>query len=403
MRPSHRALCLLSVVAAACARDEPRAPIATVRDSAGVEIVENRWAPGEVAEGWAVEAAPLVEIGVLEGDEALQLFRVAGGALLADGRIALVNAGTREVRIFSPDGAPDTVFGGDGDGPGEFREPQLADARGDTLIVYDLTLRRATVWHPERGIVREFGVGGEGGGFPVPQGAFEDGSIVFGGGMSFSSQTGFPSGLIRQSSTFASVSPTGGDGAVFGEFPASEMFARVSGGGFSARSIPFGRITNAAVGDSTFYVGTQDAWEIRAYDTSGRLRRLVRVDRQALPVGADLRARFIDEALAQAEDEAERRRMRQTFDEIPFGDFVPPYGSLAVDALGHLWVSDAALPGEDVTGWSIFAPEGTLVGRLDLPAGARLLDIRADRLLARITDDLGVERVRLLRLHRPAA
>lgn len=90
---------------------------------------------------------------------------VPGGRLLSDGRIAVVNGGTNEVRLFHPDGTPDTIFGGAGDGPGEFRGISLAGAVGDSLILYDTRLRRTTVWHPARGVVREFGVGGEGGGF----------------------------------------------------------------------------------------------------------------------------------------------------------------------------------------------------------------------------------------------
>lgn len=395
-------IALAGALAGGCA-EEAALPIATVRDSAGIAIVENRWAPEEVSAGWGVAAEPRLDIGVMEGDEALQLFNVSGGVLLSDGRIAVVNGGTQEVRVFRPDGTPDTVFGGEGDGPGEFRNPSLVGSRGDTLVLYDLTLRRATLWHPSAGIVREFAVGGEGGGFPVPQGLFADGGIAFGGGMSFSSQTGFPSGRVRPSSSFLAVTPEGRPAATFGEYPGAEMFARVSDAGFTARSIPFARVTTSVAGDSMLWVGTQDAWEILGFVSTGALRRIVRVDRPSVPVTEALRDRYIAEALADAEDEAERRRLRQTFQEMPFGETVAPYGALRLDALGDLWVADGTVPGAAETGWSIFDPAGRMIGRVVLPANVRLLDIESDRILAVARDDLEIEHVRVLGLERPSA
>ena len=71
---------------------------ATVRDSAGIEIVENA-IPDASPISIAATDEPLLSIGTIEGNEASQLHRVEDGIRLPDGRLAILNAGTHEVRI----------------------------------------------------------------------------------------------------------------------------------------------------------------------------------------------------------------------------------------------------------------------------------------------------------------
>lgn len=92
---------------------------------------------------WALSAEPVLRIGVVEGDEAYQLHDVRDAVRLPDGRIALAHQGTREVRIYGPDGAFLTRSGGEGDGPGEWRlVAGIHDLGGDTLLVEDPRLDR---------------------------------------------------------------------------------------------------------------------------------------------------------------------------------------------------------------------------------------------------------------------
>ncbi|MGW8266986.1 MAG: hypothetical protein ACWGSQ_11490 [Longimicrobiales bacterium] len=51
-------------------------------------------------ETWRLSEAPILEIGVREGEEAYQFFRVGGSVRLADGRIVVANTGARELRVF---------------------------------------------------------------------------------------------------------------------------------------------------------------------------------------------------------------------------------------------------------------------------------------------------------------
>ncbi|MCH7563401.1 MAG: hypothetical protein IH968_06195 [Gemmatimonadetes bacterium] len=94
-------------------------------------------------EQWALSPEPTVSIGVVEGDEPYQLHGASSSVRLPDGRIAVVNGGSDEVRFFGENGEFLGSFGGDGDGPGEFRDPsRIRYLRGDTLQVWDQRKRR---------------------------------------------------------------------------------------------------------------------------------------------------------------------------------------------------------------------------------------------------------------------
>ncbi len=92
---------------------------------------------------WSLSSEPLLEIGVREGPEAYQLHRVTGSVRLPGGRILVANAGSRELRLFSPEGEFLRAVGADGEGPGEFRYPsKIRRLSADSILVWDRSLRR---------------------------------------------------------------------------------------------------------------------------------------------------------------------------------------------------------------------------------------------------------------------
>jgi hypothetical protein len=337
----------------------------------------------------------------MDGPEEQQLSEVGGATRLPDGRLVIVDGGSRQVRVYGPDGSFLARHGREGDGPGEFRSPRLAGRLGDTLVIYDGDQRRVTLLHPDGGFERSFSVGSEGGGYPVARGMFADGTVNFGGGMRFSSDEGFPSGLIRPPSSFRAIRADGREGPVYGEFPGGEMFARASAQSFSAVGIPFGRSTTGVSGHSTFWVGTADRFEILAFGSDGSPSRVVRIDRPVLPVTAELRDAWIAERTEDAADAEARRAVLQRYQDVPSAPSVPAYGAMVVDALDHLWVADYELPGDEQTGWTVLDADGHLIGRVVLPARARVLEAGVDYLLLLRTDELDVERVEVWELIRP--
>ena len=73
------------------------------------------------------------------------------------------------------------------------------------------------------------------------------------------------------------------------------------------------------------------------------------------------------------------------------------------DALDHLWVEDYEAPGEEVDGvlWTVFDPEGRVLGFVDTPEGLEIYEIGADYILGKTEDEeFGVESVQVWRLAR---
>ncbi|HEX9728781.1 MAG TPA: hypothetical protein VGA37_09785 [Gemmatimonadales bacterium] len=391
---------------AACAGERATPPVAaTIRDSAGITIVENRMDTAAARAGWSISAAPTWAIGGLDVPDSQQLFRIGGARRLADGRLAVIDGGAAELRIYDATRALVKTLGRKGEGPGEFTEPRLAGVvPGDSLIVYDGRLRRVSVLHPDGGFVRSYQVGTEGGGYPVAFGITSDGGVAIGGGMFFSSTEGFPRGAVRPNSRYVVLAPDGSVRGDFGEVPAAEMFARSSSNGmFSFTSLPFGRITAAASAPDLLWMGTGDAWELRAYAHDAALRRIVRFDRPQQPVTDALRNAYLADLLEDAEDDNAARDLRDRFPDMPSPALVPPYQRLLVDALGSVWIGEYRLPGLDATTYTVIDAEGRAVGRVSAPAHTLLLDIGADYVLGVTLDELDVERLTLWALQRGAS
>lgn len=87
---------------------------------------------------WEVSSEPVFHLGVLEGDQHLQFFRISGLARLGDDRLVVANSGTQELRYFDAAGRFLDQGGGYGEGPGEFKFLRTIHALGpDSLIAFE--------------------------------------------------------------------------------------------------------------------------------------------------------------------------------------------------------------------------------------------------------------------------
>lgn len=341
---------------------------ATVRDSAGIRIVENPSPEGvrawrRTADQPALRIAP-------DGAGGPPLYQVTGAAVLADGRIALTDQGASAVRLFSPEGETVATLGAEGDGPGEFRQPTLVGVLpGDSLLVADVGARRLTVVHPDVGLVRTAAFPPDVGGFPLPQGALADGTVLLGGGFFFSPAAGGspPTGVAREPTRYHTVRSDGTLRADLGEFPGLEMFFEVSASGMRATGLPFGRAPVAAAGAEQVWLGASDRYEIEARDADGSVVQIVRADVDPAPVRpVDVEA-WREAQLADAADADERRAREARAARIPAAPTKPAYRTLLVDDDGRLWVSTFRDPGDDVPVYHVFGSDGVLLGSVTLP------------------------------------
>ena len=135
-----RSLALLLLAAAGCA---------------GGDAVEQASASGREIQRWRLSDAPAVRIGVVSGDPNHQLFQALSSLRLADGRIAVADAGASEVRFFDERGRYLSTSGRRGDGPGEFRRPsRIRFHAPDTLLVWDQQLWRTTFLGLDGSLIR---------------------------------------------------------------------------------------------------------------------------------------------------------------------------------------------------------------------------------------------------------
>ena len=387
----------------ACSTGDASAPVAEVIDSAGVRLVLNYVPDGPLGTGGlSLDAEPMLEIGTFEGDSLYQLYRVAGARRLADGRVVVANAGSFEVRVYGADGRYQRAWGQEGEGPGEFLDMRLVGAMSsDTVVVLDNRNRRFSFMHPDEGFLGSVPVDEEVRGSPRAQGVFEDGTVVTGGGPPFIFGEGeLRHGPRRSPTNFSSWARDGSLATDFGEYPGSEIFMWVAVGNIGAAPLPFGRGTVAAVSADRLYLGTQDSYEIRAYDPSGSLRSIIRLDQELRPVTASDEAAYLEEQLEDIDDPGRLAERRREIEDMGMRETMPAYRNLTADALGHLWVQEYRIPQDDSPVYTVFDAEGKLVGRLPLPDRFRVIEIGSDYVLGRYTDELDVEYVRLYRLGR---
>ena len=396
---AHRIGCAVALLTSACTAGGVSDRAVTVRDSAGVQIVEN---PGDDATlpVWILEG-PRVAIGVMDGDSVYQLDDVAN-AMLSGDRIVVVNAGTRQLRFYDLDGRHVRTVGRQGAGPGEFEDPGwMAPHRGDSIAVYDYRHRRISVLDREgnfgRSLTPEFSFG-------TLAGWLADETYVVRPGSSFSSADNLESGVERPPIGVLRVSREGEVLDTLGAYPGTEYVVDVRPGqGFSVRPRPFGLSTQVAAGDSLIYVGTSDAWVINVFDTAGALRRSIRRATQPPPITSDVIERYTAAQLAANTDENRRRESERFYATLEYPERMPAYSALRVDHTGNLWVQDYVVSREDSLRWTVFDPSGRILSRLAMPPRMVVYEIGPDFVLGRVQDDLDVQQVVLFGLSRGPA
>ncbi|MCH7717190.1 MAG: hypothetical protein IH876_13730 [Gemmatimonadetes bacterium] len=374
-----------------------------VRDSAGVTIISNEspaWSDGE---GWRVAETPVVDIGVVSGDAAYELFRPLGALRLSDGRIVVANAGTSELRYYDERGKHLGSSGGRGGGPGEFFAMSwFARTDDDSVVVYDRRSRRVSLFDPDGRYHSSVAL--PGGDFPSVQGRLSDGSylarVVPRRARDAPPE---PLGRGRDSLSFLRYGPDGEFLDTLGVFLrrikhglAFEFMGRSRRG---AMTIPFTPSTVLAVAGSKVIVGTSTSYQISQFTPDGVLIRLIRKRHSRLPVEPSDVDSFLDSLRAQyATGGPEAKTHVKMNEETPPADSMPAFDDLIVDREGNLWVSASRHHGDPSVQWDVFDTEGIWLGVVPGPDGFRVTDIGSDYLLGLWKDDLEVEHALLYEL-----
>jgi hypothetical protein len=386
----------------------------SVRDSAGIEIVENTQPGWTEAAAWRLSDAPTLDMGGTEGDSAHEFFRVAGVVRLSDGTIVVADNGTHELRFFGSDGTPGKRVGGKGAGPGEFQTLMSLDKlAGDSLLAYDPMNRRLTVFDAVGRHVRDMASSSPAA-FVLFQivGRLSDGKYLASTpntrmGPEMLSR---PPGPARDSVLVLRLDTAGMPADTLGTFPAGRVEVRqveMLGRSFPMPvPVPFSPTTVVAAGPDAVYVGTTDTYEIRALSPAGELRRLIRRDVPSRPVTKtdqeEFTARLRDLPGGNAMMNPVMEQFRKAMSEIEYPETMPAYANLLVDTEGNLWVADHPGAKTIPTRWAVFTPEGRLLGMVTTPEGLQVREIGSDHVLGQKADDSEIEHVVLYQLIKPS-
>lgn len=373
---TRAALLPLALLCASCATGDTNGPIVTTED--GVTVIESpepSWPPGE---GWSVSAEPILKIGVETGEPEYMLAGVQAAVTLADGRIALANAATFEVRLYEPDGTHALSFGREGQGPGEFEYVwSILGCVPDEVwvLVLPYAIERFDLEGNHLGKIRmELPYAGPPYGAP---GCNASGRMIVHGWGDFQQRADH----IRFESAAFLLGRDGGVSAELGPVAGSERW----------RNGPhlYGKQTVVALTEHRALLGTADQHELLEYDLDGQLLRKIRWRGPDLAIPPGEIERFRDWAASAPPEE---RRVRE--DDImllEFPESYPAYTALLPDPDGSLWLRAYAPPGIDGEHWAILSSEGVWLGDLELPDRFTLSEIGEDHLLGVYRDDLDTE------------
>ena len=413
------AMAALPVPATACSAPPPESaaagqdPGATIRDSAGIEIVENRAPLWESGEFWTVDPEPEFVLGGLgeSGDSAHLIWQVRRAKPLSDGRIALLAPnGDRKVLVYEPTtGRLSAAFGRSGRGPGEFVRPVgMQVLPGDTIAVWDVMFGPVYYFDPSGGIVRERRIdlgalveatrmGNQQPGeipWPLPDGSF--GMSVHQVEWARPDRSGVvyraPIGFVRIDSAY-SVHRFGG------WWDELETLSSVGGDNLYS-GVPFATTAAVTFGGEPLsaYVTNNDSYEVHQFSATGVLQRILRRSVDPVPVTdedyEEWRA-FVEE-LNPLRD---WRKWDRAVAELPPRHH-PIIKGMRVDSEGFLWVLDRSPFRGGTSEYSVFSPEGRWLGTVHVPAPGTFW-IGEDFILAhRVNHDTGVESVERYRLDR---
>ncbi len=375
----------------------------TVRDSAGIQIVENRAPAWGETEVWAVADTPSLTLGEAQGEGPEVFGSVREALLLSEGGVAVLDGQAREIRIFGPDGDHRATAGGAGEGPGELNGlPRLVDLAGDTVGVWVEQSKRMSRFDPDGAFVDAVTVDGLPGmvNFQV-RGALDDGRFLVSEGMSFSpDDMDRGPGIHRDTLSEFLVGRDGALADTLGRFPGRERAGSLR----DMKVVFFSRSTHFAVGEGRIHVGDSERWEVRVFDDSLREKMRIRRPHEPVHLSDEAVETHRQEQLDQFGD-ADARFRENILDQIRNAvarKTLPAFGEIAVDAAGHLWVERARLPtAAGPPRWDVFRPDGRWLGAVVTPEDLTIYRIGTDRLVGRRTDELGVGRVEVYSIRKP--
>lgn len=367
---------VLVLAANSCSQDSPAridtAPSAEVlvTDSGGVKTVSL----GRVESLSTPRLTSTLVYSTRQND--IALFYANAALFLHDGGVALANSGAREVLLLSDEGALVNRAGRAGEGPGEFGEVTAMVRTADGFLVYDARMGRMNEFSRLGDFVTSWSFG-SGNRIvdlkPVARGPDGGMLAVFGESRRFAR-----SGIRRDTTPLLMYPDPEAAPDTLALLPATEWsYSEIPGGGGTRFEVGFGRTPVASGFEDKAVLGETGSLDLVVYRTDGQRTRRIHGDGGGGDVGADDVSAWSSERLAGAADLPPE--FVSVLEEVPHNETFPAYNAAVLGPGEMVWIGLLARPGEETRAWLVIEPDGTLRGRIDLPADAVVLAVDTDR------------------------
>ena len=388
-----------------------------VRDSGGIQIVENRNPGLPPARAWRIDPAPMLTIGGQQADTDTlnELNLVMGITRLSDGRIAVGVQASHAVRFYDGRGKFLGFAGRKGQGPGEFQQIMgVWPTRGDTLAVLDLG--EIEFFTGAGKFVTQGASRSRGDRFVYPSAILSDGSYL--GILYRDYRTPPPAGRSRHQTPVVRVSRDGlrVDTIATWESPEEVFDGKQPWGS----QVVFGGASVVEGDDNSFFISSPARSEIRQFTIAGKQTRLIRLPDRVVKTPDEAIQAYRAYVMASPGEDgrpmppAMKARFAQMLERTVYAERLPSFGAMIVDRAGNLWVqrydyrSVFRTPGPVRTQtmtvasrWDVIDTNGRWITTVDLPERFTPVEIGADYVAGLARDQDEVEQVRVYRLRKP--
>jgi hypothetical protein len=374
-------------------------------DSSGVSVIEydNELGAGTGSQ-WSTDSLPFLSVGA----SAPELYQVRTARFLSDGQFVVANGGSRELLLFDQAGQLVARAGGEGQGPGEFRDlTSVSVGPGDSLFAYDGRQRSLSVFDRRGRFARSMSLRGADSVGSLEQiGVLESGEVIG----AFHRRTSGP-GLVRDSLILLTFSPTGETERRLGVFP--HMYTDwgphpdPGGAGLIEAPLPvaFSSLPAMATSARWVFVGLPENYAVIRMNLEGE-RRITR-QRQAPAALTETHRDRLFAALASPRMNPKELEILRAlkgpttlpgFGLDPLMYLVGEQAMLATDQ-GGVWLRPYQLPDESTGAkWLRLDADGLYQGTVAMPPCFRATAVRQDVVLGVCRGELDVERVGLYRI-----
>ena len=356
----------------------------SVRDSAGIRITTSDAVDRDAGAVCSLAETPNTRVASPASGE-WTLFGIADLDRMEDGRLVLVNRGSRELLMFGRDGKFLRSVGRRGEGPGEFMDPvELDFFAGDSIVVWDWRLGRLEL----------FGTDGSQGRSarlhpPVPNPTGYVG-VIGREGIAIASHDvrQFDTQLVPQFLQILRYDWGGRLLDTLATLPYGELGLLGPGSRRMGRPAFESRGVFSTHGD-LLYTSDGASPEVRVH-RGERLERIVRWDPGDLSVHADDGTADRDARLEGVADDL-APAIRRSLNAFPAKDTFPAVTEIRIDPGGRLWIRTFARPGSTANEWLGFAETGAFICSLSVPRALTVFHFDSAAVVGVHKDEMDIE------------